>query len=65
MYKIININNGLFKEKGMSSECTNIGGVWYKLGDVRKAFKIINEKDRPNYKIIKIRVKVKEIEELK
>lgn len=49
----------------MYAECTEKGGVWYKIGDVRKAFKIINENDRVNYRIIKIKVKVKNIEELK
>lgn len=62
IYKIVNIQTGLFKEKGMYAECTEKGGVWYKVGDVRKAFKIIKEPDRPNYKIVKVKVKVKNIE---
>lgn len=62
IYKIVNIQTGLFKEKGMCAHCTEKGGVWYKLGDVRKAFKIINEQDRPDYKIVKVKVKVKNID---
>ena len=62
IYKIVNIHTGLFKEKGMCEEKKKKGGIWYKIGDVRKAFKIINEKDRPDYRIIKVKVKVKNIE---
>lgn len=61
IYKIVNLKTGTFKERGMRAECTKTGGVWYKIGDVRKAFKIINEKDRENYKIVKVKVKVKEM----
>ena len=63
IYKIVNVENGKFKEKGMTEHCTNCGGTWYKLSDVRKAFNMIYPDNREAYKIIAINVKVKDIEE--
>lgn len=62
IYKIVDVHTGKFKEKGMSAECTEKGGIWYRIGDVRKAFKIINSTLRDNYRIVKIKIKVKDIE---
>lgn len=63
IYKIVNIETGLFKEKGMSLHCTKYGGVWYKLGDVRKAFNLIYPDDREYFKIIELELKVTNLEE--
>ena len=63
IYKIVNVENGKFKDKGMGERCTNGGAVWYKLSDVRKAFNMIYPDNRQFYKIVELDIKVKNIEE--
>jgi hypothetical protein len=63
IYKIVNLENGKFKEKGKTEKCSDFGAVWYKLSDVRKAFNMICPDNRQFYKIVELEVKVKNIEE--
>lgn len=63
IYKIINIKSGLFKAEGKTDKCNSIGKSWYKLGDVKKAYNLVENKEE--YKIVSFVIKIKDIQEEK
>ena len=63
IYRIVNLKNGKFKECGSCIDCSSHGKSWYKLSDVRKAYNMIPEQERKNFKIVCLRVKLKEVVE--
>lgn len=61
-YKIYNYKENLFKDSGTNEVLTPNGKIWYKIGDVKKAYKLIPVPNRCDYIIVKIRAVVDEIE---
>ena len=64
VYKIYNKKDNKFKESGAITRLTNVGGTWYRIGDVKKAYNLIPDDDKKDYIIVKIKNKVKELEQI-
>lgn len=64
VYKIYNVKWNMFKESGCNRKLSNVGKSWIKLGDVKKAYNLIDEQERDEFIIVKIKSKVVEIEKI-
>lgn len=64
VYKIYNIKWNMFKESGCSRKLSNVGKCWTKLGDVKKAYNLIDEQERDEFIIVKIKSKVVDVEKI-
>lgn len=63
-YKIYNCKENLFKDVGTGEKLTSDGKIWYKLGDVKKAYNLIPVPNRCDYIIVKIKAVVDELEQV-
>lgn len=64
IYKIYNIKLNMFKESGCNRKLSKFGKCWTKLGDVKKAYNLIDAKERDEYIIVKISAKVSDLEKI-
>lgn len=64
VYKIVNLDTGLFKNEGRTTECSTIGKTWYKLSDAKKAFNMLpnNYEIKNRFKIVRFNTVAKNIE---
>lgn len=64
VYKIYNIKFDMFKESGCNRKLSKFGKCWTKLGDVKKAYNLIDDQEKDEYVIVRIKSKVVEIEKI-
>lgn len=64
IYKIYNTKWNMFKESGCNRKLSRFGKCWTKLGDVKKAYNLIDAQERDEYIIVKISAKVSDLEKI-